>query len=160
MKDFKKSNMIILFFGQPASGKTTLAEEFVKYAYPPAESKGFFRIDGDRWREVSNNKDYSKEGRIANLTSAFNMAKYIELSGFVPVLSFVTPYESLRQLLGDENKVMQVYLEYDIERGRTAYFAKDFEQPKGEYLLLNTSKLGIVECTKKVIQYYKEKYKQ
>ena len=150
--------MIILFFGQPASGKTTLADEFVKYAPKPPYSNGFFRIDGDLWREVSNNKDYSKEGRIANLTSAFNMAKYIELSGYVPVLSFVTPYESLRRMLGDDIRLMQVYLEYEGDRGRTNYFAKDFDEPKGEYLLLNTSKLGVLECTKKVVQYYKEKY--
>lgn len=148
--------MIILFFGQPASGKTTLAKEFIRCAEKPAYSKGFFSIDGDEWRKITNNKDYSKEGRFLNLKTAFDMAKYVHFSGFIPVVSFVTPYEELRQYLAADTKLMQVYLEYDTERGRSNYFAKDFEYPKGEYLKLNTSQNSIYDCTMKVIEYYEK----
>ena len=145
--------MIILFFGQPASGKTTLADEFVKYAKLPADSKGFFRIDGDKWRLVSQNQDYSKSGRIQNLRSAFLMAKYIETENFIPVISFVAPYQSVRSLLSD-SLLMQVYLTYQDDRGRNHYFAEDFEQPEGEYLALNTTNDSILTCTNKLLDYY------
>ena len=49
--------MIIVLFGQPHSGKTTLAKQF-----PSSRT-----IDGDELRELFANKDYSKEGRIRNL---------------------------------------------------------------------------------------------
>ena len=93
--------MIILFFGQPASGKTTLAKEFQQgqvstFKYP--------HIDGDKWRDITKNKDYSKEGRIANLKGAFDMALYLEKEKYTPILSFVTPYEELRKYLIDNAK--------------------------------------------------------
>ena len=77
--------MIVLLFGQPASGKTTLADKF--------EYNNQIRIDGDRWRDITQNKDYSKEGRLKNLKGAFDMALYLEKEGFLPILSVVTPYE-------------------------------------------------------------------
>jgi adenylylsulfate kinase len=98
--------MIILFYGQPASGKTTLADALVNQSneYNKNYWDYFIRIDGDKWRDVTNNKDYSKEGRLTNLKGAFNMALYLELEGFTPVLSFVTPYEELRQYLQSKSE--------------------------------------------------------
>ena len=144
--------MIILFFGQPASGKTTLAKDFISQGN---YLDGFVHIDGDKWRDITDNKDYSKEGRMRNLKGAFDMALYLEKEGFLPVLSFVTPYEELREYLNEKaEKLKMIYLTYDEERGRTQNFAKDFEKPfAGEYLLLNTSSMTIVECTQKVINF-------
>jgi adenylylsulfate kinase len=144
--------MIILFFGQPASGKTTLAESFIK-EFKSASFEDYIRVDGDDWRELTKNKDYSKEGRIANLKSAFTMAKFLDNYGFTPVLSFVCPYEELRSYLADGNNLVEIYLQYNEERGRTAYFANDFEEPKGDCLKLNTSVLSIDECIDKAKQY-------
>ena len=121
--------MIVLFFGQPASGKTTLANALKRkisdiFSYLvvkskwelPIEFKKFsshsIMIDGDRWRDVTQNKDYSKEGRLRNLKGAFDMALYIEKEGFIPILSFVTPYDELRQYLKDNaDNFVEIYLE-------------------------------------------------
>ena len=46
--------MIIVLFGQPHSGKSTLAKEFSTYR----------NIDGDRLRELFTNKDYSKVNEL------------------------------------------------------------------------------------------------
>jgi hypothetical protein len=146
--------MIVLFYGQPASGKTTLADEFIRSVHPPEGSVSFFRIDGDDWRRMTGNKDYSKEGRERNLISAFSVAKYMEMMHYTPVLSFVTPLLLPRLFLAEQTNLMQVYLEYEGNRGRNANFSPFFERPQGEYLHLDTSKYGIVTCMKKILIYY------
>jgi adenylylsulfate kinase len=144
--------MVILFYGQPASGKTTLADAYVLKNWE--KHLGIIRIDGDKWRDITKNKDYSKEGRIRNLKGAFDMALYLEQLGYTPILSFVTPYDELRQYLKDNsNKLIEVYLEYSEDRGRTSYFAKDFEIPTIECLKMNTSDLSIDECVNKITEY-------
>lgn len=158
--------MIILFYGQPASGKTTLAEElykrlqsFIKFTEYFHEYK-FVRIDGDKWRDVTNNKDYSKEGRKNNLKGAFNMAKYLEKEGFIPILSFVTPYEELRKYLRQNSKqVVEIYLEYQGDRGRNDKFASDFEIPCGFDIKINTTHRTISDCVDEVIDFCGKNFK-
>jgi adenylylsulfate kinase-like enzyme len=146
--------MIILFFGQPASGKTTLADRI--YSMPSIfyEADNFIRIDGDKWRDVTKNKDYSKQGRINNLKGAFDMALYLEMEGYTPILSFVTPYEELREYLAQNaNKLCLIYLQYNQNRNRSDYFAIDFEEPKFECLKLNTSDKDIQDCVSEAMNY-------
>lgn len=143
--------MIILLFGQPASGKTTLAERIDTMPHQ-------ILIDGDKWREVTQNKDYTKEGRLKNLKGAFDMALYLEKEGFMPILSFVTPYEELRQYLRDKaDNLAEIYLTYSGDRGRNTYFANEFDEPSGSYLHLDTSILSIDECITKISNYVAEK---
>ena len=56
--------MIYWFTGQPAHGKTVLAN-MLKEELPNA-----FRIDGDEIRELFTNKDYSINGRVVNVGTA------------------------------------------------------------------------------------------
>jgi adenylylsulfate kinase len=153
--------MIILFYGQPASGKTTLANAFYEsiwYEWHKIYCSAI-RIDGDKWRDITKNKDYSKEGRIRNLKGAFDMALYLEKDDYVPILSFVTPYTELRNYLKDNcQKLVEIYLEYNEDRGRNMNFAKDFEYPENnDCLRLNTSELSIDECLSKIIDLVKIK---
>lgn len=149
--------MIILFFGQPASGKTTLANK-LKFEYKYCTEGRLITIDGDAWREVTQNKDYSKEGRIRNLKGAFDMALYLEKDDYIPILSFVTPYEELRTYLRENStELIEIYLEYNEERGRTKNFAVDFEKPTGEFLSINTSEESIENCFLKIKNYVEEK---
>ena len=147
--------MIFLIFGQPASGKTTLAEKLNEGL---SEGVKTVLIDGDRWREVSDNFDYSREGRIANLKSAFNMAIYLNMYDFVPILSFVCPYEELRQYLRSKAETIEIYLTYNEDRGRNMRFATDFEEPTSNCLRINTSELSIEESYETIKNYIKQKY--
>lgn len=154
--------MIVLLFGQPASGKTTLANAFINEMELKGSKEKFVKIDGDRWREVSNNKDYSKEGRMANLKSAFTMAKYLDNEGFTPVLSFVTPYQELRNYLSEGNEVLMIYLTYlhlVENRGRNGNFANDFEIPNN-YLHIDTSLTKVLDCVNLIISEYNSKIKE
>ena len=54
--------MIVVLFGQPCSGKTTLAKGILKYLGPRYTE----HIDGDKLRELFANKDFSREGRVRN----------------------------------------------------------------------------------------------
>jgi len=145
--------MIILLFGQPASGKTTLANALYEEIWEGSWA-GAVRIDGDKWRDITKNKDYSKEGRIRNLKGAFDMALYLEKDDYVPILSFVTPYEELRSYLRENAKnLVEIHLHYTGDRGRDNNFAIDFERPIGNYLNIDTSSESIEESLNKVIEY-------
>jgi adenylylsulfate kinase len=138
--------MIVLFFGQPASGKTTLAQAFIKERV----SCKYVHIDGDKWRDITKNKDYSKEGRLRNLKGAFDMAIYLEKEGFTPILSFVTPYQELRNyLLQNSANLFQIYLSCNLDRGRNI----DFEEPNQNCLHIDTSETNVNDCVGKIIDY-------
>jgi adenylylsulfate kinase-like enzyme len=70
--------MIVWFTGQPGSGKTTLAERFIKDKllwFMRMNPKNIIHIDGDDLREIVDNKDYSEEGRRENIKLAMNIAR-------------------------------------------------------------------------------------
>lgn len=139
--------MIIVLFGQPTSGKSTLANYIVK------TSSNFINVDGDNLRNLFQDKDYSKEGRIKNLNRASDIAIYLNSVDYDVVLSLVYPYKEARDYLNNLcNNVKWVYLTYDGERERDSYHVKDFEVPgyNENVLVLNTSKLSIQECINKM----------
>lgn len=143
--------MILVLFGQPHCGKTTLANEILKKCFSE-------RIDGDDLREIFKNKDYSREGRIKNLNRASDIAHYINTKKGGPViLSLVYPYKEAREYLNSLTEdVSWVYLTYEGERGRESFHVKDFEEPKGEKVLhLDTSKKSVDECINETFEYAK-----
>ena len=144
--------MIIVLFGQPHSGKTTLAKEL-------SDNSVFHNIDGDVVRDVFKNKDYSREGRIKNLNRASDIAVYLDLSKESDVvLSLVYPYKEARDYLNSlSDNVKWVYLHYEGERGREKFHVDDFELYSEENILsLDTSKYSIYECINKINHYINE----
>jgi adenylylsulfate kinase-like enzyme len=130
--------MIIALFGQPHSGKSTIANQFPSYK----------NIDGDKLRELFANKDYSREGRIRNLNRASDIAHYLHSHGNNITLSLVYPYKEARDYLNSLTEdVCWIYLTYEGERGREKFHVQDFEQPsEEEALYIDTSSLSLNHC--------------
>jgi broad-specificity NMP kinase len=137
--------MIVVLFGQPHSGKTTIAKEL-----------GIaFNIDGDKLRELFANKDYSREGRIKNLNRASDIAHYINSMHLDVTLSLVYPYKEARDYLNSlTDDVKWIYLTYDGDRGREKFHVMDFDIPVDENVLsINTSTTSLEETISLINNY-------
>ena len=140
--------MITVLFGQPCSGKTTLANKLAADFY----------IDGDHLRNMFKNKDYSKQGRINNLNKASDIATYLHYNGNDVVLSLVYPYQEARNYLNSlVDNVKWIYLTYELDRGREQFHVNDFDYPaEDEALYLNTEWLMEEECIEEIKKYINE----
>ena len=72
--------MIIWLTGQPGSGKTTLAKEIIKEIHKKNSSKKIINLDGDDLRAINKNKDYSKAGRIKNISTAISTLRLLDFN--------------------------------------------------------------------------------
>jgi len=127
--------MIVVLFGQPHSGKTTLGRVLKQLLQLEKRNwkTDVHHLDGDELRKLYDNTDYSKEGRIANLNRASDIAAYLDSKGMDVVMSLVYPYLEARTYLNElVPDVKWIYLTYDGERGREKFHVKDFDYPIGE----------------------------
>jgi adenylylsulfate kinase-like enzyme len=143
--------MIVVLFGQPNCGKTTLATELSKHL---ADSEV---IDGDRFRELFKNTDYSKEGRMTNLKKACDIAFYLHQNKLKSniILSMVFPYVEVREYLKSLHpKTHFFFLTYQEPRGRENYHVEDFDYPKAaeNAVILDTDKYTIKESIDKIME--------
>jgi len=145
--------MIVVLFGQPCSGKTTLS----KYLYDNVYSFDF-QIDGDNLREVFKNKDFSKEGRLKNLQKASDIAAYLDNQNYDIIVSVVYPYKEAREYLNSiVPNVKWIYLTYNEPRGRENFHVEDFDKPIGEnFLRINTSQVTIEQSIELIKTYINE----
>lgn len=143
--------MVVVIFGQPHSGKSTLADSL----YLPFATN----IDGDKLRELFSNKDFSREGRIKNLNRASDITVFLNSTHKNVILSLVYPYKEARDYLNSLcSDVVWVYLTYDEKRGREEFHVKDFEEPIGEDVLsINTTKNDVRECIQMIKKRIDEK---
>lgn len=145
--------MIIWLTGQPGSGKTTLANELLN----AIKEKKTINIDGDDLRLLNKNKDFSKEGRIKNISTAISIARFLASKNYICILSIVAPYKFLRDELKEEFSFLEVYLFTDEIRGREDYFADDYEEPTdSKTLRLDTGKLTIKESVNEILNVYRQ----
>lgn len=144
--------MIIVLFGQPHSGKSTISDVLIEYFL---DSDNTIQIDGDELRKVFNNKDYSREGRLKNLQKASDIAAFLNEISYDVIVSLVYPYKEARDYLNSlTHNVKWVYLTYDNPRGREGFHVADFEEPELEnFLQINTDNLTISESVSKIIDY-------
>ena len=149
--------MIIWLTGQPASGKTTLANSLINELSNEKTELKIINLDGDDLRLINKNKDYSKEGRIKNISTAISIARFLANKNYICILSIVAPYRFLRDELKTEFDFLEIYLHTTEIRGRESFFAKDYEVPIDKKTLkLDTGKLTIKECTNEILNVYRK----
>jgi adenylylsulfate kinase-like enzyme len=140
--------MIYWFTGQPAHGKTVLAD-MLKEKLPNA-----FRIDGDEMRELFTNKDYSINGRVTNVGTAQKISHYLHNKGFDVIVSLVAPYidqrEDFKTLLGDNIK--EIYVHTSEPRERDHFKAIAYIAPRDNFIQIDTTEDTPEESFAKLIK--------
>jgi len=158
--------MITVFFGQPNSGKTTLARKYYLELLINDPYIKVDKIDGDDIRYLFLNQDYSKEGRIKNINRISDIAYYLQCTLMNEVVvSAVFPYKECRDYLDSLNKnipfsepILWIYLHHTDMRERDKYAVADFDTIEDNHQIpnlikLNTTENGIEECIKKVLSF-------
>ena len=149
--------MILWLTGQPGSGKTTLAKAFIEKVSKDSPDINIINLDGDDLRNINKNKDYSKEGRIKNISTAISIMRFLANKDYICVVSIVAPYKFLRDELKDEFPFIEVYLHTKDIRGRENFFAKDYEIPTDpKHLAIDTGKLTIKESLNEILNVYRK----
>lgn len=152
--------MIYWFTGQPAHGKTVLANALKEYLEDKRNDKDqnkkykVFRIDGDEMRELFTNKDYSIEGRVKNVGTAQRIAQYLNSQGEDVIVSLVAPYvdqrEDFKALIGKD--IMEFYVHTSEPRERDHFRAIAYNAPTGVYTDIDTTEDSPAESLAKVIE--------
>tara|TARA_X000000368_G_scaffold81982_1_gene61869 strand:+ start:937 stop:1392 length:456 start_codon:yes stop_codon:yes gene_type:complete len=141
--------------GQPASGKTTLANLLIKKLPEIYPNHLYFNIDGDDLRDLFQNKDYSRKGREANIRLGMSIAAYLINKGSIPIVSLVSPYRKLREEFKSKYKVLEIYLHTTEIRGRENYFVKNYEAPKDSFLDMDTTIKSVEESLDEILNVYR-----
>jgi len=140
--------MIYWFTGQPAHGKTTLADLLQDKHLPNA-----YRIDGDDMRELFSNKDYSIKGRVENVGTAQRIAHYLHNQGNDVIVSLISPYldqrEDFKTLLGDNIK--EIYTYTTELRERDHFKAIAYISPQENFISIDTTDDTPEESLQKIL---------
>ena len=133
-------NMIYWFTGQPGHGKTVLSLALKDYLETNYD-KQVIHIDGDDLREIFQNKDYSKEGRIKNITFAQGLAKFCHLKGFDVVVSVVAPYKEVRDTFKQDmgESMVELYVHTTEVRERDQFHSHDYVAPTEQFIDVDTT---------------------
>jgi len=149
--------MICWLTGQPGSGKTTLANSIISELVEENPSLKIINLDGDDLRAINKNKDYSKEGRIKNISTAISIIRFLANKNYICIVSIVAPYQFLRDELKDEFPFLEIYLHTTEIRGREDFFAEDYEVPTDPaHLAIDTAKLTIKESLNEILNVYRK----
>tara|TARA_B100001287_G_scaffold208191_1_gene177160 strand:- start:5635 stop:6096 length:462 start_codon:yes stop_codon:yes gene_type:complete len=150
----KKKYQAIWLTGQPASGKSTLANLLVDSISKKHEHAVVFNIDGDDLRGLFQNKDYSRKGREVNIRLGMSIAAYLINKNCIPIISLVSPYKFLREEFKSKFDVLEVYLHTTEIRGREKFFAEDYEPPVHNFIDMDTTNKNEKESLDEILNVY------
>jgi len=159
----KQRAKVIWLYGLSGSGKSTLAVALEQRLF--AEGFTTTLLDGDNVRDgLNKGLGFSDADREENNRRVAEVSKLFVNSGIICINSFITPKESMRQMireiLGKEN-LLEIYVEASFEicrkrdvkglykkaqEGKVANFTgkeSGFEPPVSPNLVLNTESASI-----------------
>lgn len=135
--------MIYWLTGQPGSGKTVLGKKLKDHLQLKKNNwvRDVFHLDGDHLREITNNKDYSEQGRRNNIKTAQTIVEYLDLNGCDVVVSLVAPFLDLREEFKSKlgKNIKEIYIHCSDERPRSEYKVKDYQPPIENFIDIDTT---------------------
>ncbi len=112
-----KKGTVIWLFGLSGAGKTTLAEALNEKLV----QEGYLtkRLDGDVLRKgLNSDLGFEESDRKENIRRVAEVAKLFSEMGVITICSFITPKETLRNLVKDvvgSDKVIDVFVDCSLE---------------------------------------------
>ena len=146
--------MIIWFTGQPGAGKTTLALKLIEEKKRENPELNIVHIDGDNLRSITQNFDYSLEGRKKNIENVHAIARFMDFYGALVVISVVAPLRIMRDNLKETNKMTEIYVHTTNVRGREKNFAKNYEAPEKNFIDIDTTVDSVEESISKILKVF------
>jgi adenylylsulfate kinase-like enzyme len=139
--------MIIWITGQPASGKTTLALNLRDYF----SHTSCRTVDGDTFRKLTDNNDYSPSGRRRNIERIMTNILVDENQYDYTIVSVVSPFRDQRDWIKTKTNVKEIYLKSNREReGKMVDY---YSPPVENYLLIDTNNNSVTETLDKAVKY-------
>lgn len=161
--------------GLPCSGKTTLAGELKK----ELQVRGLFAhvLDGDELRRtLSPDLGYSQNDRHTHIRRVADLARSFILSGVPVIVATISPYRTMR--LEARNLIGPLFIEVYVRcplavceardvkghygrarRNEIAEFtgiSSPFEEASGAEIVLDTDRMDVRECIKKMTEFLYE----
>jgi energy-coupling factor transporter ATP-binding protein EcfA2 len=134
--------MIIWITGQHNAGKTTLALALA--ALLELRNRYIVQLDGDAWRTMTRNLDYSEEGRRRNINQAMRVASVLDDDKTVVICSFISPYRDMREQLKSVSNCLEVYVYTGSRRTNSPRKLVDgYEPPTHDMIEVPTDEFGI-----------------
>jgi adenylylsulfate kinase-like enzyme len=144
---------IFNFIGQPHSGKTTLANHLKKVLELSRQDRKVFVIDGDILRQIITNKDYSEAGRRYNITTAYNIAKYLDSTEeFDVIIAVVSPFLDIREKFKLESDVTEIFVHTTNIRGRENFHVKNYEYPESNFIDIDTTDVDELTSINEILE--------
>lgn len=167
---------VLWLTGLSGSGKSTIAVAAEKRL--AVAGRLCYRLDGDNIRYgLNRDLGFSPGERTENIRRVAHVASLMRDAGLIVLVSFITPYATLREMARDiigDDYFHEVYVKADIDtcirrdpkglyqkarKGEIEEFtgvSAPFEAPKDPALVLNTAECGIDESCEQLINYLSE----
>jgi adenylyl-sulfate kinase len=164
---------VLWLTGLSGSGKSTVAVEAEKRL--TARGRLCYRLDGDNIRcGLNADLGFSPEDRRENIRRVAHVASLMRDVGVIVLVSFITPYQSLRdmarEIIGEEH-FHEIYVKAELatcmrrdpkglykkaqsgEIGDFTGVSAPFEEPPNPALTLDTDRYDLDECCDRLIAY-------
>jgi adenylylsulfate kinase len=122
-------NKLYWFTGQPGAGKTTLAQLLKSKLEEENSQNKIVILDGDEIRDLFNNKDYSRLGRMHNVDLVQNCCRFLVKNDITTIVCMVSPFAKQRSSIVKELNGVEIFVECIEERGREQFHVDYFEEP-------------------------------